>query len=200
MDDTVGVILAGGLARRMGGGDKALQVVGGRTVLDRLVRCMAPQVSALVLNANGDPARFAAYGLPVVPDSLPGHPGPLAGVLAGMDWAAAHAPGARWVATAPGDAPFLPTDFVRRLHKERGGAMFACAASGGQAHPVAALWPVSVRAELLAAVTAGQRKIDAFTRKERTALVEWPLEGVDPFFNVNTPDDLRLAGNAAVPD
>lgn len=197
MDETVGVILAGGLARRMGGGDKALQVVGGRTVLDRLTRCMAPQVSALVLNANGDPARFAAYGLPVVPDSLPGHPGPLAGVLAGMDWAAAHAPRARWIVTAPGDAPFLPADLVQRLHAGRADALFACAASGGRTHPVAALWPVSARQKLRAAMEAGQRKMDAFTRPERTAVVEWPTGDLDPFLNVNTPKDLEEAERLA---
>lgn len=198
MDKTLGVILAGGLARRMGGGDKALRTVGGQTVLARLVERMAPQVSGLVLNANGDPARFAAYGLPMVPDSLPGHPGPLAGVLAGLDWALARAPGVPWIVTVPGDAPFLPVDLVARLHAGRGGAVFACAASGGRTHPVAALWPVAVRDELEAAITSGQRKIDAFTRAERTAVVEWPLDGVDPFFNVNTPDDLVRAGYSAL--
>lgn len=193
MDKTLGVILAGGLARRMGGGDKALRSIGGRTVLARLIERMALQVSGLVLNANADAARFAEYGLPVVPDSLPDHPGPLAGVLAGLDWALAHAPDARWIVTAPGDAPFLPTDLVARLHAERGGAMFVCAASGGRTHPVVALWPLSVRDELHAAISGGQRKIDAFTRTERTVVVEWPVGTLDPFFNVNTPDDLFRA-------
>ena len=190
---TLGVILAGGLARRMGGGDKALRTVGGQTVLARLIERMAPQVSGLVLNANGDPTRFAAYGLPTVQDSIPDHPGPLAGVLAGLDWAIAYAPGVPWIVTVPGDAPFLPVDLVARLHAERGGATFACAASGGRTHPVAALWPVAVRDEIRAALTVGQRKIDAFTRPERTAVVEWPMGAVDPFFNVNTPDDLTRA-------
>ena len=199
MDETLGVILAGGLARRMGGGDKALRSIGGQTVLARLIERMVPQVSGLVLNANADAARFADYGLPVVPDSLPDHPGPLAGVLAGLDWALAHAPDARWIVTAPGDAPFLPTDLVTRLHAGRGVALFACAASGGRTHPVAALWPVSVRDELHAAITAGQRKIDAFTRTERTAVIEWPLGDMDPFFNVNTPEDLLRAERLAAP-
>lgn len=191
---TIGIILAGGLARRMGGGDKALRTIGGQTVLARLVERMAPQVSGLVLNANGDPARFAAYGLPTVQDTLPGHPGPLAGVLAGMDWASAHRPEVPWIVTVPGDAPFVPADLVARLHAGRGNATFACAASGGRTHPVAALWPVAARDELRAALKAGQRKIDAFTRADRTVVVEWPIGVVDPFFNVNTPEDLVQAG------
>ncbi len=191
-----GLILAGGLARRMGGGDKALLTVGGRTVLDRLIARLRPQVSALAINANGDPARFSATGLPVLPDTLPDFPGPLAGVLAGMAWAAAQ--GAAWLVTAPGDTPFLPDDLVARLQAGRGGMNFACAASGGRTHPVAALWPVSARAELLAALMAGQRKIDAFTRPDRTAVVPWDATGSDPFFNVNTPDDLVQADRLAV--
>ena len=190
---TLGVILAGGLARRLGGGDKALRDIGGRTVLARLVERMTPQVCGLVLNANGDPARFADYGLPTVPDSLPDHPGPLAGVLAGLEWAAAQAPGVAWIVTVPGDAPFIPTDLVARLHAGRGSATFACAASGGRTHPVAALWPVAAQDELRAALIAGQRKMDAFAGPDRTAVVEWEVGDVDPFFNVNTPEDLAKA-------
>ena len=197
---TLGAILAGGLARRLGGGDKALRSVGGRTVLDRLVERMTPQVTRLILNANDDPARFAAVGLPVVADSLPGHPGPLAGVLAALDWAASHEPATAWVVTVPGDAPFLPRDLVARLHAGRQAdrATFACAASGGWTHPVIGLWPVAVRDELRRAVTVDDmRKIDAFTGRQSCSAVEWSTEPVDPFLNVNTPDDLATADRLA---
>lgn len=197
---TLGAILAGGLARRLGGGDKALRTVGARTVLARLVERLAPQVAGLILNANDDPRRFEGLGLPVVADSLPGHPGPLAGVLAALDWAARLEPGVAWVVTAPGDAPFLPRDLVARFHaeRERAGATFACAASGGWTHPVVGLWPVSVRDELRRAVTVEDtRKIDAFTGRHPTVAVEWPTGAVDPFFNVNTPEDLAEADRLA---
>ena len=185
-----GVILAGGLARRMGGGDKTLRPLGGQTVLARIVDRLGRQVEALALNANGDRARFAAYGLPVLPDSVADYPGPLAGVLAGMAWA--RELGAEWLVTAPGDAPFLPRDFVARLIAGRGDAPYACAASGGRTHPVAALWPVAAAARLAAALAAGQRKIDAFTGPG-VAVIEWPVLPFDPFFNVNTPEDLAQA-------
>lgn len=190
---TVGVILAGGLARRMGGGDKTLRVLAGQTVLSRIIARIRPQVPILLLNANGEPARFAANGLPVVPDTLPGHPGPLAGVLAGMEWAAIHAPAARWLLSVPGDAPFLPTDLLARFHAERGGASHACAASAGRTHPVAALWPLAARDALAAALQAGQHKVGGFTGAGCTAVVEWLAEPVDPFLNLNTPEDLAQA-------
>jgi molybdopterin-guanine dinucleotide biosynthesis protein A len=194
---TLGVILAGGLARRMGGGDKGLRLVGGERLLDRLVRRMAPQVAGLAVNANDDPARFADLGLPVVPDSVADRPGPLAGVIAGMDWAASHPSGAAWIVTVPGDCPFVPLDLVARLHGGRGTADLACAASGGWTHPVVGLWPLSIRDALRQAVRDGVRKMDAFTGRYATAAVEWPVEDVDPFFNVNTPDDLREADRLA---
>ena len=194
---TLGVILAGGLARRMGGGDKGMQLVGGERVLDRLVRRMAPQVAALGVNANGDPSRLAGLGLPVLPDTVPDRPGPLAGVIAGLDWAAAHPSGAAWIVTVPGDCPFVPADLVARLHAGRGGADLACAASGGWTHPVAGLWPLSIRDALWKAVAGGLRKIDAFTGRYATAVVEWTVDGVDPFFNVNTPEDLAAADRMA---
>lgn len=197
---TIGAILAGGLARRLGGGDKALQLVGGRTVLARLIERLSPQVARLILNANQDPARFAPFGLPVVPDGLPGHPGPLAGVLAALDWAAAHGAGAEWVVTVPGDCPFIPLDLAARLHaaRAREGAQLAAAASGGRTHPVIGLWPVALRAELRHALVAEDtRKIDAFTGRYRHATVSWPAAPVDPFFNVNTPGDLAEADRIA---
>jgi molybdopterin-guanine dinucleotide biosynthesis protein A len=202
---TVGAILAGGLARRLGGGDKALRTVGGSTVLSWLIGRMAPQVTRLILNANDDPRRFDGLGLPVVADSLPDHPGPLAGVLAALEWVALSEPDVEWVVTVPGDAPFLPRDLVQRLHaaRRRDGARFACAASGGQAHPVAGLWPVAFRDELRRAVAEqGVRRVDAFTGLYPCPVVEWPTEPVDPFFNVNTPEDLAEAGRlvAAHPD
>ncbi len=200
-EPTLGGILAGGLARRLGGGDKGLRLVGGRSVLQRVVDRVGPQVTRLALNANNDPRRFAGLGLPVVPDSLPDRLGPLAGVLALLDWAAAHQPAVGWVVTAPADAPFLPHDLVTRLHAERRrlGAALAYAASGGRTHPVVGLWPVAIRDELRRAVVEqGVRKIDAFTGRYDGAAVQWPADPVDPFFNVNTPEDLaeadRLAG------
>jgi molybdopterin-guanine dinucleotide biosynthesis protein A len=193
---TLGAILAGGLARRLGGGDKSLRVVGGRTVLSRLVDRLAPQVSRLILNANDDPQRFGGLGLPVVADSLPDRPGPLAGVLAALEWTAVSEPGIAWVVTVPGDAPFVPRDLVARLQAERlaSHATFACAASQGRTHPVIAVWPVSMRDELRSAVAEhGIRRIDRFTQRYPCAVVEWPTAPVDPFFNVNTPEDLAEA-------
>ena len=195
---TVVAILAGGLARRLGGGDKSLRTVAGRTVLDRLIERLTPQSSRLVLNANtdtgGDPGRFGSLDLPIVPDDLPGNPGPLAGVLAVLDWTAATDPGAASVVTVPGDTPFLPLDLVRRLHDGRRTARFACAASGGRTHPVIALWDVSLRTELRhALVVEGVRKVGAFTGRHLAVAVEWPAIPVDPFLNVNTPEDLSRA-------
>ncbi|MDO9707100.1 molybdenum cofactor guanylyltransferase MobA [Paracraurococcus lichenis] len=193
------VILAGGLARRMGGGDKPLRLLAGRPLLEHVLDRLRPQVAAVILNANGDPARFADitshWGLPVVPDPLPDYPGPLAGVLAALDWAAAHRPDLPTVLSAPGDGPFLPPDLVARLEEARAaaGTPLACAASGGWTHPPIGLWPVALRAELRAALLAGERKIDRWTARFGCALAEWPTDPVDPFFNANTPEDLAAA-------
>ncbi len=197
---TLGVILAGGRARRLGGGDKALRMVGGRTVLARLVERVTPQVVRLVLNANDDPERFASAGLAVIPDSLPDYPGPLAGVLAALDWAAAFEPASPWILTVPGDAPFVPHDLVIRLHAERRrtGATLACAASDGRSHPIIGLWPVSVRHDLRHALTVDDiRKVRAYTQRYPTAAVDWPALPVDPFFNVNELSDLAEADRLA---
>jgi molybdopterin-guanine dinucleotide biosynthesis protein A len=187
---TQGVVLAGGLARRMGGGDKPLRQLGGRPMLDHVLDRFAPQVAAVALNANGKAERFAAFGLPVWPDTLPGHPGPLAGILAAME--ASKLP---WVVTVPGDSPFLPRDLVERLHaaREEAGVALACAASGGFTHPPIALWPCWLAADLRAAIAAGERKIDRWTARHGVALAEWPSEPHDPFFNANTPEELAEA-------
>ncbi|MFN3890435.1 MAG: molybdenum cofactor guanylyltransferase MobA [Beijerinckiaceae bacterium] len=190
------VILAGGLARRMGGGDKPLRSVGGRTILDRVIDCVRPQCSAIALNANGDPARFAQWGLPVVADTIEGFAGPLAGVLAGMDWAAENAPGAMFMLSVAADCPFLPNDLVARLEsvREVGNADISVAHSAGQAHPVVALWRISLRDELRRAlVEENMRKIDRWTARYKMASSEWAVDPVDPFFNANTPDDIAEA-------
>ena len=192
-DGVAGLLLAGGLARRMGGGDKCLRLLGGVTLLERVRRIAAPQVACLALNANGEPGRFADYGLEVVADILPDHPGPLAGVLSGMRWARQRLPGARWLATFPTDAPFLPDDLVARLRAAGGG--LACARSDGRSHPVAGLWPLALEADLARALTTeGVRKIDRWTARHGVREVAWPLAGaLDPFFNANRPEDLERA-------
>jgi molybdopterin-guanine dinucleotide biosynthesis protein A len=198
---TIGVVLAGGLARRMGGGDKPMRSIGGRTILDHVIGRLKPQCEGLVLNANGDPARFARFALPVIPDTVEDYPGPLAGVLAGLDWAAANRPGAEWVVSVAGDCPFLPRDLVARLHEAQAAedTQLAVAASGGRTHPVIGLWSVGLREELRdALIGEGVRKIDRWTARYRLATVSWLAEPVDPFFNANTVEDLaeaeRLAG------
>jgi len=191
----VGVLLAGGQSRRLGGGDKSLRTLGERTILERVIERLGPQVDRLVLNANGDPRRFAATGLPVVADSVAGFAGPLAGVLAGMDWTAANAPAAPWIVTVATDAPFLPRDLVARfLDAAAGGADLACAASRGQSHPVIGLWAVRLRDDLRRALDEeGVRKVDAWTARHRLATVDFAADAVDPFLNINTPDDLSQA-------
>ena len=197
---TLGLILAGGLARRMGGGDKALLQIGGVTILQRVLERLRPQCAGIVLNANGDPARFAATGLPVVADDVPGFAGPLAGILAGLDWTAAHAPEVAWVASVPGDCPFLPRDLVTCLHQARVQAAthLACAKSGDWRHPVVGLWPVELRDDLRRAlIDEDLRKIEVWTACHGIALAEWPGAPVDPFFNVNTPEDAAKAEQIA---
>jgi molybdenum cofactor guanylyltransferase len=197
---TLGLVLAGGLARRMGGGDKALIRIGGKTILERVLERLRPTCANIVLNANGDPARFAQYGLPVIADSIPDFAGPLAGILAGLDWAATHAPGVSDVMSTPGDCPFLPWDMVERLHQARQDAKLplACARSGDWRHPVVGLWPVALRQDLRTALTVGGlRKIEVWTARHGIAIADWPSEPVDPFFNVNTPEDAAAAERIA---
>lgn len=196
MAEVGGVLLAGGLSRRMGGGDKCLRELGGKTILERIVEHARPQVAALVLNANGDPARFAAYALPVRADLIEGYAGPLAGVLTGMAWVREALPSARWLASFACDAPFLPTDLVKRLLSavESCGADMACAASGGQSHPVFGLWPVRLYEDLRRAmVEEDVRKVDIWTARYKLIEVEFASEPIDPFFNTNRPEDLAEA-------
>ncbi|HTK12280.1 MAG TPA: molybdenum cofactor guanylyltransferase MobA [Xanthobacteraceae bacterium] len=197
---TLAVVLAGGLARRMGGGDKALIAIGGQTILARALARLAPQVDATIINANGDATRFAATGLPVIADSVPDFAGPLAGILAGLDWTAAHRPDIAWIVTVPGDCPFLPKDLVARLHRARdeSSQALACAKSGDWRHPVVGLWPVALREDLRQALTQENlRKIEVWTARHGVALAEWPTAPYDPFFNVNTPEDAARAETIA---
>ena len=191
-----GLLLAGGQSRRMGGGDKCLMELGGQTLLRRLIATAAPQVGPLVLNTNSDPALFRDYGLPVAPDVVDGYAGPLAGVLTGLEWAAANAPQCDWVASFASDAPLAPTDLVSRMRTaiEREDSDMACASSAGRDHPVFALWPVRLAAELRAAVvTEGVRKVDTWTARYTLARAEFGTAGGDPFFNINRPEDLAAA-------
>jgi molybdopterin-guanine dinucleotide biosynthesis protein A len=196
--ETLGVVLAGGLARRMGGGDKGLSLIEGRTIIARLLDRLRPQCGGLLLNANGDPGRFAALDVPVVADSIPDFAGPLAGVLAGLDWASQNRPEVAWIATAAGDTPFLPADFVARLQdaRETSRAALACAASGGRSHPVNGLWPVALREALRASLAKGERKVGRWVAEHGAAFAEWSGDP-DPFFNVNAPEDLEQARRLA---
>ena len=197
---TPGVLLAGGLARRMGGGDKPMREICGRTILSRVIARLTPQCDGLILNANGDPSRFASFALPVIPDGVADFPGPLAGILAALDWAATNRPEVSWVLSAAADCPFLPRDLVARLHRARAdeNAQLAVAASDGQSHPVIGLWSVGLREELRhALVVEDVRKIDRWTARYRLATVTWPAEPLDPFFNANTADDIAAAERLA---
>jgi molybdenum cofactor guanylyltransferase len=195
-----GVLLAGGLARRMGGGDKPMRRIGGSMILDRVIARLKPQCGELILNANGDPARFARFGLPVVPDTVADFPGPLAGILAALDWAAAHRPGVSIILSAAADCPFLPRDLVARLNGAlvNENAQLAVAASGGQSHPVIGLWRVALRDELRHALVQDNiRRVDRWTARYKLATVAWPTEPLDPFFNANTIDDIAEAERLA---
>jgi molybdopterin-guanine dinucleotide biosynthesis protein A len=197
---TPGVLLAGGLARRMGGGDKPMRRIGGRTILERVIARLEPQCDGLILNANGDPSRFAAFGLPVIADTVADFLGPLAGILAALDWLAANRPGISWMLSAAADCPFLPRDLVARLHRARleQNAQLAVAASGGQSHPVIGLWSIGLREELRhALVVEDIRKIDRWTARYRLATVTWPATPLDPFFNANTVNDIAEAERLA---
>ena len=195
-DIVLGVLLAGGLARRMGGGDKCLRPLAGRPILEHVIERSAPQCADLILNANGDPQRFAKLGLPVAPDVVEGFAGPLAGVLTGMQWAARHRPDLPWIATFATDTPFFPPDLVERLLQvvRSADADLACAASAGRSHPVFGLWPVRLMDDLGRAMQDEQiRKVDLWTARHRLVQVDFPAQPFDPFFNTNRPDDLAEA-------
>ena len=196
----LGVLLAGGLARRMGG-DKPMRQIGGRSILERAITRLIPQCDGLILNANGDPDHFSSFELPVVPDNLDGFLGPLAGLLAALDWAVDHRPDAEWVVSMPADAPFLPSDLVVKLQEVRAdsGAMLAVASSGGKVHPVAGLWNVALRNDLRSALVAENiRRVNSWIAGHAFAIAQWPVEPLDPFFNVNTINDLAEAERLAV--
>ncbi|WP_116598223.1 molybdenum cofactor guanylyltransferase MobA [Primorskyibacter marinus] len=205
MKQPYGIILAGGQATRMGGGDKALLELGGAPLLSHVIDRLAPQVAGLALNANGDPARFADFGLPVVPDSLQGFLGPLAGVLAGLDWAAEQ--GADALISVAADTPFFPCDLVPQLLLASEGQAhpLVLAATKGDAqtksksrsglirHPTFGLWPVALRDDLRAALQDGLKKVVLWTDRHNGREALYPSDGLDPFFNVNTPEDLARA-------
>ncbi|WP_295047855.1 molybdenum cofactor guanylyltransferase MobA [uncultured Paracoccus sp.] len=189
-----GIILAGGRATRMGGGDKCLLDLGGRPMLARIIDRLAPQCAPLALNANGDPARFAGFGLPVIADSLSDHPGPLAGILAGMDWAAGM--GATRILSVAGDTPFFPSDLALRLDQAGHGIVLAASrVADGQviAHPTFGLWPTDMRDDLRAFLASGHRRVRAFAAAHGAASAVWEADPDDPFFNINTPADLDRA-------
>ena len=198
---TLGLVLAGGLARRMGGGDKARIEIGGSSILDRVLAVLSGQCIDIIINANGDPKRFEDTSCAVVADSVPDFAGPLAGILAGLDWLAAQNNGVEWMVSVPGDCPFLPDDLVERLHAARraAGTALACARSGEWRHPVVGLWPLALRADLRKAlVEEGLRKIELWTARHGVAIADWPDQPVDPFFNVNTPEDAERAARIAL--
>jgi len=199
-EKVVGVLLAGGLSRRFGGGDKCLNRVAGKTLVERACARAKPQVDALFLNAAGDAARFPDLGIDVAPDVVGGALGPLAGVLTAMAWARTHVRGARWVATFAIDAPFLPADLVARLREaaERDGADIAMATSDARPHPVFALWSMALIDDLRSALAEeGVRKVREWAERHRVAYVDFPVAPFDPFFNVNTPEDLARAQEIA---
>lgn len=192
----LGLLLAGGRARRLGGGDKCLKRIGGNTLLELVLARATPQVAYLLINAGGDPGRFQRFGPPVVADVIGGFQGPLAGILTGLEWATGNLPQCRFVATFATDTPFLPVDLVARLQQavKLEGADLALAASAGRTHPVFGLWPVHLAAPLRQAMIGeGMRKVDAWTARYRVATVPFPTGDGDPFFNVNVPEDLAKA-------
>lgn len=198
MAEIPGLILAGGLARRMGGGDKTLLLLDDREILDHVIERLRPQVGPVLLNANGDPARFARFGLPVLPDSLPDHPGPLAGVLAGLDWAAQA--GVDRIVTVAADTPFFPDNLVKKLLQaaddERKPIALAATPDAGRGllrHPTFGLWPTALRDDLRGALQGGLRKIVAWTDRHGAALARFPADPFDPFFNINASGDLDHA-------
>ena len=207
--DIVCVLLAGGHARRMGGGDKCLKILGKKTLLAHVIERIDSQVDKMVINANGDPERFYEFNLEVISDIVPGHLGPLAGIFSALEWTVSNLPEVKWVLSVPTDAPFLPVDLVEKLFASIYADKFqensfvseniledivVCAKSGGRNHPVVALWPVSCRLKLQnALVNDGIRKIDEFTSSLTLGTANYHNKPIDPFMNINTLEDLRVA-------
>jgi molybdopterin-guanine dinucleotide biosynthesis protein A len=192
-ESTIGILLAGGRATRMGGGDKAFKTIRGLPLLARVAAILRPQCDSLLVSANGETARFAQFGLPAVVDDIDGFAGPLAGILAGLDFIATQQPQAAFAVSVATDTPFLPADLVERLHaaQSAAGADIASARSGGATHPVITLWPIGIRTALRRAlVDEGLRKVDRFMARYNVVYADWPLTPFDPFFNINEPDDL----------
>ena len=198
-DGVVGVLLAGGRSSRMGGGDKCLRMLGGRTILARIIDRLKPQVSDIVINANGDASRFATFGVPVVADSIVGYAGPLAGVHAGLEWVKVNCPGVGHVVTMATDTPFFPTDLVRQLlQASDDSSALRIAKSEAGTHYVIGLWPVTFAAALEVSIKLGERKVGAWTKEHGAIEVFFPPvdvagQSVDPFFNINAPEDLAAA-------
>lgn len=195
-ESVVGIILAGGLARRMGGGDKCLLPLAGKTLLQRTIDRASPQVTKLLLNANGNSLRFARTRLPVVPDVFSNNMGPLAGIHAGMNWMEHHAPEADWLVSFASDTPFFPMNFVEMLTTaaNSGSTKIAVATSKLNVHPVFALWHISLKTELEALLETGQApRLQEWMLANKTLKVEFNADVYDPFFNINTPQDLYAA-------
>jgi molybdopterin-guanine dinucleotide biosynthesis protein A len=198
-DSVVGVLLAGGRSSRMGGGDKCLRLLGGKPILTRIIDRLEPQVSDIIINANGDPDRFVDFGLPVVSDSIAGYQGPLAGIHAALEWVKANRPGVQHVVTVATDTPFFPVDLVSRLLTAQDDAWcFRIAQSEAGTHPVIGLWPIELAEALDDTLKRGERKVTTWTRDHGALLVFFPPldiggQSIDPFFNINAPEDLAAA-------
>ena len=198
MKPVAGIILAGGLARRMGGGDKPLREVAGTSLLQRVIDRLLPQVQCLALSANAPPDRFASFGLPVIADVVPGHQGPLAGILSGLYWARAQ--GLDHCLSAAGDTPLLPRDLAHGLWRQsQDGGRAAIAISGERQHPVFGLWPVGLIDAMEQALAAQQRGVWRFAQAQGAGLASWPSLPIDPFFNVNTPEDIEMLAEMLKP-
>ena len=195
-ENMVGILLAGGKSRRMGGGDKCLLRMGGKTILQHAIDRATPQVGNLILNINGDPDRFSHYNLNIVSDDIGNFAGPLAGVLTGMHWVKENHPECKWIVTFPTDTPFFPMDLASQLYDavSDNKAELACAASGGRHHPVFGIWPVNLFAALkVAMIDNGVRKIDDWTSDYNLKTVKFEFRKIDPFFNINRPEDFQYA-------
>jgi molybdopterin-guanine dinucleotide biosynthesis protein A len=194
--EPIGVIIAGGQSRRFGGGDKFLNKLNGKPILNHVLERVRPQVSELIINSNSNTTALVRFGCPVIADIVQGFVGPLAGVLTGMEWASTNTPECRWIATFPADAPFIPRDCLKKmkLYAEKDLYDIICVSSGGRTHPVCALWRIDLANELrLAIVNEEMRKIDLWTARYRLATIEFLDQPFDPFFNINRPEDLEIA-------